>query len=81
MMIINKYPDVWAGLSLTQPHTIAYEDGTTAPLTTDQIFFNFGKYNGLRLSEVSDMGYLQWLVREGDVWQELAATLRLSELQ
>lgn len=82
MQLLDKKQkkDNWGWLSAATPHTIHYEDGTSRPLTTDQVVMTFGKYKDSLVSEVNDRGYLQWLVREGDVWQEIVASLRLKEM-
>lgn len=80
----NTTEDNFSWLCISSNDTICYEDGTTKPLTTDQIVVTFGKYNGQLLSEISDIGYLQWLVKsateKGDLWQVLVTNLRINEL-
>lgn len=78
--------DNWAGLSpYADDGIIYYEDGSSRPLTTDQVVMTFGKYKGWNLSEVSDVGYLEWLVTSSvdrdDTFPEMMARMRLNELK
>lgn len=78
----DNWSFLWPGVD---DNTIYYEDGTSQPLTTDQVIVPFGQYNGFALAEVSDTSYLNWLLRsaqeKADWFQEKMVTLRLKELE
>ena len=82
MYIIDK-GDVWSWLK--DMDTVIYEDGTTAPLTTDLLEIPFGQHSGTKLSDFMDVGYLNWMLKDavdkGDVFMEKCVTLRLLELK
>lgn len=85
-MMIKDKPNAWG---FTWPgketDTIYYDDGTTAPLTTNQLVVPFGKYRDFTLSEVSDRNYLEWMEKKAreddDWWMEETVSLRLKELE
>lgn len=72
---------VWPGSDM---NTVYYDDGTTAPMSTDLVFVNYGKYEGRLLSEVEDVGYLEWSLKtarkNNDVFQQKVISMRLKEL-
>ena len=62
-------------------HYICYEDGTSEKLQTKHVVFERGKYEGDKLSDVLDKGYLQWLSKLDDDWfVPKMALIRLKEL-
>jgi hypothetical protein len=47
------------------------ETDNTRPLSLDDCIFTAGKYKGMLLSEMDDVGYLRWLLgsaKEKDDW-------------
>ena len=82
MYIIDK-GNVWSWCIDTE--TVRYEDGTTAPLTTDLLEIPFGQHSGTRLSDFMDVGYLNWMLKDAvdkkDVFMEKCVTMRLLELK
>lgn len=63
-------------------HYIAFEDGEKRPLKMSDVMVERGKYQGKRLSDVLDVGYLQWMSKLEDNWfvGEMAK-IRLKELK
>ena len=63
---------------------IWYEDGTTKQLTTKDVVFERGKYEGQLLSDISDNWYLNFLlkiaVEKSDDFLGKCARIRLLEL-
>jgi hypothetical protein len=64
-----------------------FEDGTVRPLSTNDFVFEWGKFKDMKLSEVTDVSYLQWLSKSNqekkppDWYQETLVAMRLKELQ
>ena len=63
-----------------------FEDGSKEPLEARHFVLAFGKYEGRSLDEVSDSGYLAWLLKTAkeekkDWFQERCVLLRLKELE
>lgn len=75
--------DSWGWLGADD--NVYYDDGTATKLTTNLVRVPFGKYKGWVLSELDDIGYLQWLkdnaVEKRDLFQEKMCIMRLYELQ
>lgn len=82
MNVIDK-GDVWGWVGPTIDQ-LRWEDGSTAPLATDLVVMDFGKFKGWKLSEMDDVGYLQWLLKDAvdkdNGWQEACVRMRLQEL-
>lgn len=65
--------------------TLYYDDGTSVPLSPNVYTLEFGKYKGICLADVDDVGYLSWLqgsaIEKKDWFLEKVTTMRLYELQ
>lgn len=73
----------WPHLRLASNEIWYEESKTTNPLTTSQVIFNRGKYEGSLLSEVSDTWYLKFMMEKNpdDEFTNLMFTKRLKELK
>lgn len=60
-----------------------YETGEVITLTTDDMMITNGKYEGQKLSDVTDTHYLTWMVdkMKDDVTVQTFGKLRLEELK
>lgn len=62
------------------------EDGNKRPITSSDYTLPFGKYKGLTLAEVNDVGYLKWLQdsnlqkKPSDWYMDRVISIRLKEL-
>jgi uncharacterized protein (DUF3820 family) len=59
------------------------ENGDKRPLTTRDYIIPFGKYQGMRVSDITDRGYLEWLykVKEDDWYLRKIVGMRLKEYE
>lgn len=80
MMLRPRADGVWGWCNDPHLSVIQYEDGTTKPLTTSDVVMDYGKYKDTILSEMSDVGYLRWMLDTTDVFQKEMVTRRLAEL-
>lgn len=82
-MIVKDKGDVW-GFVVPGTWDLRWENGETAPLATDLIEVDFGKYRGWLLSDIDDIGYLNWMLKDAmdkeNSWQEKCARLRLEDI-
>lgn len=83
--IKDKSDEIWGWLDIAAPHDqIRYEDGTTKPLTPEDVLFTHGKHEGKLLSDLSDFRYLTWMHQQGvdnqDYFLAKSAKLRLLQL-
>lgn len=62
------------------------EEGNKRDITTNDYIMPFGKYKDLMLSEVSDVGYLKWILaknedkKPNDWWMHKLLNMRIKEL-
>lgn len=85
LYVIDRPKGNWGRLSddLTE---VFFEDGKRVPLTPSRVKLTFWKkYEGMKLSEVSDIRDLNWLLKvAGEKDEQFAAmmfTMRLKELE
>ena len=73
----------WPHLRLASNEIWYEESDTTIPLTTRQVIFDRGKYEGSLLSEVSDSWYLKFIMEKNpdDGFIKLMFQKRLEELK
>lgn len=61
-----------------------FGDGSKRPLTTHDYTMPYGKYEGLTIGEMTDVNYLQWMLRNAvekrEWFVERLVTMRLKEL-
>ena len=83
MMYLKDKGDVWSSFSEDMTEVV-FEDGTRKPFDSTCIKITRGKMSGKDLSEIDDVGYLNWMVKsaveKGDVFTEKCARMRLLEL-
>ena len=64
---------------------VVYEDGSTKPFELSDLQITRGKHAGKNLSEIDDVGYLNWMIKIGgendDGFIEKCARMRLEELK
>lgn len=72
----------WCWPDMDDESMICCEDGTTKPLTMDDVLCTRGKFDGYKLSEISDTGYLKWLLNTmtDDHFIQLVCKIRLEQL-
>lgn len=83
MLYLLDKGDNWSTLSPDMTY-IHYEDGTTEPLTPAHLMVEFGKCKGQKLSEISDIWYLNFLkkmaVDKGLLFAVSCVSIRILEL-
>lgn len=59
------------------------EAGKKRPLTTKDLTIEFGKYKGMKVADINDKGYLEWLykVKEDDWYVRRIVGMRLKEYE
>jgi len=76
----------WHYMGLGDDNNLYDEEGNSRPMTTADYQFEFGKYNGMKLCDVTDKGYLVWLQESNeskkvpDWYQDRLLTMRIKEL-
>jgi hypothetical protein len=82
-MTVKDKGDVWGWVGPDLDH-VRWEDGSVAELATDLVEMDWGREKGKLLSELTDVGYLNWMLKDagekGNAWQEKCVRLRLEEI-
>lgn len=70
----------WTSINLK--NELVEEDGSSRPLRASDIEFTHGKYKGRLLSEVTNIGYLRWMLetKHDDEFIQLIIGKRLKQL-
>lgn len=73
----------WATIDWDKDEIVYDESGERVPLTCSQVIFTHGKYQGYKLSEVTDTWYLKFIKEKNpdDYFISLMFGRRLEELK
>ena len=80
----NKPNDVWSWIDV-KTGDVRYEDGTTEPLELHHILLDFWKFRGTPLSEIDDIGALQFMLKvaeeKAEVFTQHMLIKRINQLE
>lgn len=82
-MTVQDKGEIWGWVGPDIDY-VRWEDGSVEELATHLVLIDWGRESGKLLSELDDIGYLNWMLKDavdkGNVWQEKCVRLRLLEL-